>query len=127
MAPFADQRTAPHHIVDHEQQMRIAADQLFIFGDDPVDIAIGHPLIAADDRRIDLCAAHRAVHPYIHLRRDREAVLMRIQGTDAVAEHLRQHRHHPVCHIHAGPAPIRLFVQRRARPHIIRDIGDMHP
>mgnify|MGYP003351859548 CR=1 FL=1 len=46
------------------------------------------------------------------------------QAAPAVGQHLRQHGHHAVGEIDGVPPNARLAVQRRAGPHIGRDIGD---
>ena len=59
-----------------------------------------------------------------HAHRERRAVLARAQRAEIVGDALRQHRHDPVGEIDRVAALQRLAVERRAGPHIGRDVGD---
>ena len=75
-------------------------------------------------RLVEARLAHAAVAPHLHVAAEAQAVDLRIERADAVAQGLRQHRHHEAGEIHRGRAQLRLVVERRARPHVVRDVGD---
>ena len=49
------------------------------------------------------------------------------QRAEVARQPVGQHRHHPVGKVGRVAAPPRLAVERRARPHVVRDVGDRHP
>ena len=59
-----------------------------------------------------------------HSHRKRRAVLVGAERAEIVGNALRQHRHDAVGEIDRIAALERLAVERRARPHIMRDVGD---
>ena len=59
-----------------------------------------------------------------HAHRERGAVLVGAERAQIVGDALRQHRHHAVGEIDRVAALQRLAVERRARPHVVRDVGD---
>jgi hypothetical protein len=69
-------------------------------------------------------AADLAVLPDLHLAREAEPVDLRIQGTESVREHLRQHRQHAACEVHRRAALARLAVDCAAGAHVVGDVGD---
>ena len=59
-----------------------------------------------------------------HAHRERRAVFVRPQRAKIVGDALRQHRHDAVGKIDRIAALERFAIERRARPHIMRDVGD---
>ena len=112
------------HPGNHNQQMPILLHQFCISVHDLIDLGIRHSFITLDHGRIDLVSA---VFANIHLRGNGKTIFLRIQRTNAVAEHLRQHRYDTVCHIDAGTAAICLLIKCCMRSDIIRNIRDMNP
>ena len=60
----------------------------------------------------------------LHVANETQPIHFRIERADAVRQGLRQHRHHEAGEIHRGGAFLRFLVQRKARSHVVRDIGD---
>ena len=59
-----------------------------------------------------------------HPHRERRPIFLRTQRAEIVRDALGQHRHDPVGEIDRVAALERLPVQRRAGPHVGRDVGD---
>ncbi len=89
-------------------------------------LLVGQALRAADDRAPEA----RATHPRLGVEFDeggeRQAIHLRLQRADAVAEPLRQHRDDAIGEIHAVAAPLRLAIERRAGRDVMRNVRDVH-
>ena len=59
-----------------------------------------------------------------HAHREGRAVLVGSQRTKIVGNALRQHRHDAIGKIYRVAAADRFAIQRRARPHVMRHVGD---
>jgi hypothetical protein len=56
-----------------------------------------------------------------------QAVLVWAQGAGLVGEGLREHGDHPSDQVDAGPPFPRFGVEGRVGPHVVGDVGDVHP
>ncbi len=97
-------------------------------GEHLVRLVVGQPRAAADRAR-----AGRAARPGLpsapiaQLDADDAAHLARAQAARSGRELERQHRLDRSRHVHAAGAAARLLVERSARLHVARDVGDVHP
>ena len=95
-------------------------------GEDPVDPVVVQPLVRADRRAVEgRFDALRAAQ--LELDGDRQAVDVRAQRAGVVRQRLGQHRLDRARHVDAGRAAVGLAVDRRARAHVGRDVGDVDP
>src|SRR3972149_2792293 len=88
---------------------------------------ICQPLNAVDYGVIEGAVNHPPIFIYYHLSGHGKPVDLWVQGTDAVAEFLRQHRDSPVREICAGASDIRLPVQRAPFLYIVGYVGNGDP
>jgi hypothetical protein len=77
-------------------------------------------------RRIEAVAPDRTVAGDLHVAHHAQALDLRIQRAQPVGKLLRQHRDHAARKIHRVAARIGVPVQRAARRHIVRNIGNRH-
>ena len=89
-------------------------------------LGVGQPRMRVHHRLVELRAHHLAFVVHLHVADKAHAVDLRHQRADAVGQGLRQHRHHEAGEVHRGGAKLRLLVQRRTRPHVVRHIGNRH-
>ncbi|MNJ51626.1 hypothetical protein D3C77_469360 [compost metagenome] len=61
-----------------------------------------------------------------HFARERKAIHLRIQGTNAVRQPVRKHRNDPIDQIYAAAPVVRLLIELRFLANIVADIGNMH-
>ncbi len=95
-------------------------------GEDAVDLLVVQPRVRADRRAVE--AHPRDVGPReVELDGHRRALLQRHERAGLVGQRLGQHRLHAPGDVDARPAPRRLAVDERARPHVGADVGDVHP
>ena len=90
-------------------------------GQHPLHLRVAEPVVAADGAAV---GRRRTVGR--HLDRDRVAVDARLQAAGVAGKRVRQHRLHPAGQIHGAAAPGRLLVDRPARDHERRHVGDVH-
>ena len=76
---------------------------------------------------VELVTGHAAGGGDGHLAHHAEPVDLRVQGTETVGEHLRQHGHHELGEIDRVAALIGFGVEGRARFHIGRNVGNSDP
>ena len=89
-------------------------------------LLISESRLRPDDRLRELTLDHLTVPVKRHEDREREPVLVRHERADAVTELLRKHRHDAVAEIDARRALVRLAVDGASRPHVMRNVSDMH-
>ena len=95
-------------------------------GEDAVDLLVVQARVRADHRAVEGGAReHRAVQ--LHLDGHRHALDSGHQRARVAGERVRQHRLDGARRVHAGGAPARLAIQRRALRHVRGDVGDVHP
>ena len=95
-------------------------------GKDAIDLPVVQALVRADHRAVERAAANPRAFEH-ELGRDREAVLPGHKRARPVRERLGQHRLDRARDVHAGPAPVGLAVEQRARPHVFGHVGDVDP
>ena len=61
-----------------------------------------------------------------HISHHAQAIHIWIQRTQTVGELLRKHRHYVIREVHGVTPAYCLFIQRRARAHVMRYIGYGH-
>ncbi len=75
---------------------------------------------------VEAGAAHFAVAAHVHLAHHGQPVHQGVDGAEAVGQHLRQHGDDTIGEIHRVAALLAFMVQRRARQHVMGDVGDRH-
>ena len=90
-----------------------------------VSLAISQAARAADDRSGEADALRSSVFGELKEGRVGEAVHLRLQAANAVAQSLRQHGNDAIGEIDAVAPVVGFTVQRPARFHVGGDIGDM--
>ena len=95
--------------------------------EDLVRLVVGQPRAAADQRTAHVRRAGLAVGADAHLDADHAPHLAGAQAAGVRRELERQHRLHRAGHVDAAGAARRLVVERAARLHVARDVGDVHP
>ena len=108
-------------------QRRVLLAQLPVALQHVPDFGIGQARVGAHHRFIEFVAGQPAFRRNGHLADHAQPVHLRIQGTKAVGEHLRQHRHHLRREVHRGAAAAGFGIQRRIRAHVVADVGNGHP
>ena len=93
-------------------------------GDRELRLFVVQPRRRADHHAMEGVRALAAVGADHHAHRQRRAVFVRAQRAQIVGDALRQHRHDAVGKIDRIAALERGAIERRARPHIMRDVGD---
>ena len=91
-----------------------------------LNLVVGQPGLAANHAGREGRTQHLAVAGKFQHGAHGQAVFIRHQATDPVAEVLRQHRQHRAGQVDAGGAGVGLGVERRAGPHIVAHVGDMN-
>ena len=121
-----DFRELGHEVELPDERFVLFQRLLVIALDDLTDVRIRHPLRRLDDTREQVMADDLPVlRGDLHDTAERQAVDVRVEGTDPVRESVRQHRNDAVDEIHTRPTLERLDVERRALFHVMRDVGDM--
>ena len=67
-----------------------------------------------------------AIRVQFHHRAHHQPIFPRIERADAVRQFLRQHGHGAIWKINGGAAQPRFAIQRRAAPHVMRNVGNVH-
>ena len=93
--------------------------------EDRVHAAVAHALVGADDRLTDFVVQNLTARVDVHDAGEGQAILLRVQGADAVAEHTWQHRDHAVREVDGGAAVQGFLIDQRVLLHIFRDIRDV--
>ena len=86
---------------------------------------VGEPRGRAHHGRIEApaaCSAPRSLT--LHVGHHAQAIDVRLERAQVVRQRGRQHRQHARREIDRGAARARLGIQRRARPHVMADVGD---
>ena len=87
---------------------------------------VGHAVIRIN-HRVDYTVVHHIPSVVdFHDAAQCKAIFMRIQGTNAVAQLMGQHRNHPIYQIHTGTSFVSLFVQSSMFLHIMGNVRNMH-
>ena len=94
--------------------------------DNRAHLVVGEAVTGAHHAFAEHEAGDAAVGGHQHVAVKTQPVHVRVQRAQAVGQRLGQHRHHPVGEVHRVAALVRFVVQRRARMHIVADIGDRH-
>ena len=104
----------------------------------PVELVLGRAaqdlqglLVAVAALRVDhRGVAARALHAPVGCDQELDALGepldLGLQGAELVAERLGQHRNDPVDQVGRVPALAGLVIERRARLHVVGDVGDVH-
>jgi hypothetical protein len=90
------------------------------------DLGVGEPRLRVHHALVELVAGDTSRRRDVHVADHAQPVHVRIQRTQAVGQHLRQHGHDLLRKIHGIAALQRLLVQCGARAHIMRNVGDGH-
>ena len=91
------------------------------------DLGVGEPGVAMNDALVKRIARDTASLGDTHLTDHRQAVYAGHQRTQAVRQHLRQHRDDALGEVHGVATGLGFLIQGRARSHIVTDIGNRHP
>ena len=83
--------------------------------------------LGVDHRPMEPRLLHPPFRGQVELHALRQPVHARLERTKLVAQHLRQHRDHPVHQIRRVAALQRLVVEGTSRLHVVRHVGDVHP
>ena len=87
-------------------------------------LGIGETGVRMHHRFIELRPADFAIETDLHVADEAQTVELRIQRADAIRQRFRQHRHDESREIHRSRAFLRFVVERRARTHVMRHIGN---
>jgi len=90
------------------------------------DLGVGEARMRMHHRRVELVSRDLPLGVDHHVGHHHQAVDVRVQRAQAVAELLRQHRDHAPREVHRGRAALRLSVDDAARLDVVADIGDGH-
>ena len=103
-----------------EAERRELAAQLRVAVDDALDLLVGHARPALDHAVVELRFADP--RPGVQLQDDGlgQAVLVLHQAADPAGERVGQHRDHAVGEVHRRPPEVRLLVEGRSRPDVVR-------
>ena len=96
-------------------------------GEDRVELVVVEAGVGADAAAVEAGRARLRPRPQLDLRRHRQPLDPRRQAAGLAAERVRQHRLDRAGDVGAVGAPARLDVERRARPHVGGDVGDVDP
>ena len=91
-----------------------------------VDFLVGEPPAALDRRRHRIGGQRNPVGRELDEHGLGVAHPVGLQAGQAVGDDLRQHRNHAVGQVDARAALVGLAVERRAGPHEVRHVGDVH-
>ena len=109
-------------LTDHFRLWRLAAPA----NQDAHHLLVGVTGLRADDGLCEPACNALSVLVEGEEGREGQPVLAGHERTDAVGKLLREHRHHTVQEIDARRTLERFAVERRARPHIMGDVGDVY-
>ncbi len=127
------QRTGPETEPADPLRQRVRVMQHLLDGagglplQDREHLLVGEAPLRMDHRRMELRVQHPALLGDEELHAAGQAVHVRVQRAEAVAQRLRQHGDHAVHQVGRVAPLARLGVQRGARLHVMRHIGDVHP
>ncbi len=88
------------------------------------DLGVGQALVRVHDRFVELRVRDVTGAVDLHVADETQPVDFRFQRADAVGQRLRQHRHDEAGEVDRRGALGGLFVERRSRAHVVRDVGD---
>ena len=112
-------------VVQMRQQRGMALAQLgIVIAQHLADLVVGQARMRVHDRIEEARPEQLAVAIEIQLGGHAQAVDVRIQRAQAVRQDLGQHRDHAIGEIDRIAAPVGLVVERAARDHVRRHIGD---
>ncbi len=111
--------------VRHELGALVRLRPLGIRQDRP-DFVVGQPCRGVHDGRIELVTLQFALGRDHRIAHHAQAIDLRIERAQAVGQLLRQHGNHAAREIHRRGAIERVGIERRARPHIVRHVGNRH-
>ena len=115
------------HPLEFGEQIAVARFELRrARGEDRIHVGVGHPLLRADHRLVDLAVDEAAALVDLDVDGEREPLHARPQRADAVGEALRQHRDGAAGEVHGGPSLERFLVERAPLGHVMCDVGDVH-
>src|SRR5436190_4551915 len=95
-------------------------------GEDAVDLVVVQARVGADARAVEGGTLHLRT-TQLEFDGDREPFDAGHERARVVGQRAREHRLHRAGHVDAGRAPVRLAVERIARAHVGRDVGDVDP
>ena len=80
-----------------------------------------------DDRRVKLGVQHAAISRHEKFHALRQAIHVRLERAQFIAQRLRQHRDDAVYEVSRVTALARLFVECSSRLDVMRHVRDVHP
>ncbi|MNK34962.1 hypothetical protein D3C87_534750 [compost metagenome] len=114
-------------LLDVTHQRLVLLTQLGLAIQDPRHLAVGHAGVGVHHGFVELVTGHAAGGGDGHLAHHAEAVNLRVQGAEAVGEHLRQHGHHELGEVDGVAALIGFGIQRSTGLHIGGHVRDGDP
>ena len=118
----------PEHLVEvfqmRQQFAQLIANGRILLVQGGGDLGVGQPGMREHHRRIEAIGLDLAGQPDAHVADHAQPLDLRIQRTQPVRQLFRQHRNHPSREIHRVAAVAPFMVERAARLHIVRHIGD---
>ena len=90
------------------------------------DFRIRHTRMRKNHALIKTKIRHFAGAAQVHLADHYQTIDLRLERTQPVGQHLRQHRHHRPGEIDRVTTILRLQIQRRIRFHIMRNVSNRH-
>ncbi|CSF26183.1 Uncharacterised protein [Shigella sonnei] len=108
-------------------QRDVLLAQILIALQNMPDFGVGQTRVRAHHRFVEFVARQAAFRRNRHLAHHTQAVYLRVERTQAVREHFRQHRDNLRREVHRRATVTRFSVQRRWRTHIVADVGNRDP
>ena len=115
------------HVLQHRAQgLVFAGPQVALAIEPGLDLLVGEAPGRMDDAGGEFAVQHLALLVQGHQRAHGQAVHVRLQRAEAVAQGLGQHGQDAVRQVDAGGALVGFLVQGRTGLHVVGHVGDVH-